>query len=109
MFVPKRNIFRLAAFPSNLLELARSLSPCLWNFSKKHVGPGAAVESTTGGSEKEAKPPVPLEVGYVARLPVMESKSCLIREKKKEKKIYITSSEAIAKLRLRILYRLCAV
>lgn len=52
--------------------------------SKKHVGPGAAVESTTGGSEKEAKPPVPLEVGYVARLPVMESKSCLIREKKEK-------------------------
>lgn len=76
--------------------------------SKKHVGPGAAVESTTGGSEKEAKPPVLLEVGYVARLPVMESRSCPIREKKKEK-IYITSSEAIAKLHSRILYRLCAV
>lgn len=52
--------------------------------SKKHVGPDTAVESTTGGGEKEAKPSVPLEVGYVARLPVMESKSCPIRKKEKK-------------------------
>lgn len=52
---------------------------------------------------------MPLEVGYVARLPVMESKSRLIREKEERKKMYITSSEAIAKLRSKILYRLCTV
>lgn len=82
-----RTEYFLSATFQILLELARSLSPCLWSFSKKHVGPGVAVESTTGGSEKETKPPpVPLEVGYVARLTGNGVEELSDKEEKKRKK-----------------------
>ncbi|EZA59777.1 hypothetical protein X777_14349 [Ooceraea biroi] len=66
------------------------VKPVFMELSKKHVRLGAVVESTTGGSEKET--PLPLQVGYVARLPVMESKSCPIKKRKKRNTHYVLRS-----------------
>lgn len=77
--------------------------------SKKHVGPSAAVKSTTEGSEKEAKPSVASRSWLHRSSTGNGVEELSDKKKKKKKKIYITFSEAIAKLHSRILYRLYAV